>query len=639
MAEWVPYFKVTGGLYNGYTPDGNLSGFMDILDPIVSGLALLGSTDKVTIPPEPPDAWKWQGAFGQSKDAMVRYGNQHMDQGGQTVILQIFSVPNPPNVQYYKQELVVEGGIRAIDEEGGYPGTSNYYHVHMYDMAVTRIYRREYATPYSTPTVTHEFITGVAYGASNIRVLLAADVDANPGIINENFKFATSYHTKDGVKYLCWCFYAVGENTGHWKYFHFATIGISLPVLNAAFGAFKLDEEDDPNIPDPDDPGQDPPPEPGEREPEYDPIPIPGMPDLDAIGVGFITLYTPSKAILNLLADEIFSTNILDIIKNYFASVQELIAGLTILPFFVPSAGYAHHKIGLFESSVAMPVVANQFIEVDCGSVEIKKYFNNFLDYAGNTRIYLWLPYIGYQEINPDEVMGNTISIKYHCDVLSGARVAFVMIGTGGSAADTNRVIAQYSGNVLTQVPVAEQSFNSQVSNAINILTASVGIAAGAAIGGAAVGAAAGTSSTALVPVGAAGAAGSAAGSAAGASGMGAAERAAMAGVIGSHANKGMSGTTANAVMGKKPTFSRNGTPGSTAGYMSVQKPYLIKIVPRDAVAKTHNQLNGYPSDFGGTLSGLTGYCEVEEIQLNGVSATESEFKEIYNLLKGGVVI
>ena len=644
MAEWFPTFIVTGGLYAGQTPDGNLSGFMSLCGARAAGATLFGNIDYYWIPGDPTSEEKsWGASYGQNEEAMRRYGDLHMGQGGQTVTLQIFTVPNPPNVQYYKQELVVEGTINAYDETGGIPEAFDEWECHVYDISITRIYRREYATPTSIPVVTHTFFGGGAsYGAANNRFLMFRDPQAHPGAINKKFRFATSYYDYDSEStYLCWCFYTVSDADSEIYYYHYATIGILLQVLNEAFGEFKLDENDDPNIdPDPgDDPGQDPPPGPGAREPEYDPIPIPGMPDLDAIGVGFLTLYTPSKAILNLLADEIFSTNILDIIKNYFASVQELIAGLTILPFFVPSSGYAHHKIGLFESSVAMPVVANQFIEIDCGSVEIKKYFNNFLDYAGNTRIYLWLPYIGYQEINPDEVMGNTISIKYHCDVLSGACVAFVMIGTGGSAADTNRVIAQYSGNVLTQVPVAEQSFNSQVSNAINILTASVGIAAGAAIGGAAVGAAAGTSSTALVPVGAAGAAGSAAGSAAGASGMATAERAAMAGVIGSHANKGMSGTTANSVMGKKPTFSRNGTPGSTAGYMSVQKPYLIKIVPRDAVAKNHIQLNGYPSDFGGTLAGLTGYCEVEEIQLNGVSATESEFKEIYNLLKGGVVI
>lgn len=618
MAEWLPRFIVTDGLYRGQTPDGNLSGFMDLLEPVEGYGLLYGDTDKIAEPNSSPDTWpEWKGNFGQNEGPMRSYGDLHLDQGPQTVTLQVFTVPNPPGAQYYKQELVVEGGIRAIDESGGVIGEDSYYHIHIYDMGITRIYRREYYSPTSIPTVTHEFAGGGAsYGVANVRFVLEKGSEANPGIINQKFRFAVSYYTKNSTQYLCWCFYAVGENTGGWKYYHFATIGINLPALNQAFGGeFKLDENDDPNIdPDPDDPGLDPPPGPGEREPEYDPIPIPGMPDLDATGIGFLTLYTPSKAILNLLADEIFSTNILDIIKNYFASIQELIAGLTILPFFVPSAGYAHHKIGLFESSVAMPVVANQFIEIDCGSVFVKRYFNNFLDQSPNTKIMLWLPYIGYQQLDADEVMDNTLSIKYHCDVLSGACVAFVSIGAGGPGADVTRVIAQYSGNVITQVPVASQSFDSLVSNAINILTSGVGIAAGSAIGGGM------TTASAMQK---------------------SAESAAQTDYrrVGAQVGMGMGGTAANTVMSMKPTYSRNGTPGSTAGYMSVQKPYLIKIVPRDAVAPNHIQLKGYPSNFGGTLGSLSGYCEVSEIHLTGSSASVEEATEIYSLLKGGVII
>lgn len=210
--------------------------------------------------------------------------------------------------------------------------------------------------------------------------------------------------------------------------------------------------------------------------------------------------------------------------------------------------------------------------------------------------------------------MDNTLSIKYHCDVLSGACVAFVSIGAGGPGADVTRVIAQYSGNVITQVPVASQSFDSLVSNAINILTSGVGIAAGAAIGGVASG---GMASAAQATAGAS----------------------QVSSAVGAQVGLGMGGTAANMVMSMKPTYSRNGTPGSTAGYMSVQKPYLIKIVPRDAVAQNHIQLKGYPSNFGGTLGSLSGYCEVSEIHLTGSSASVEETTEIYSLLKGGVII
>lgn len=617
MAEWFPTYVITGGLYSGQTPSGSLDGFMGLLEPRIMYGILMGSTDKVQVPPDPPDSWKWSGAFGQNETPMRNYGDVHMDEGSQTVTLQVFTVPNPPGAQFYKQELVVEGAIGAVDEEGGHDYDFTYYRVHVYSIGITRVYRREYATPTAIPTVTHEFFGGGAtYGAANLRYKLLVGTNANPGILTEKFRFATSYYNQDNTEFLCWAFYAVGENTAHWKYYHFATLGIQVTALNNAFGEFKLDENDDPNIdPDPgDDPGSDPPPGPGPRQPEYDPIEPPGLPELDAVGAGFLTLYSPSKTTLNLLADEIFSSNILDIIKNYFASIQEMIAGLSIVPFFVPVSGFAHHKIGLFKSSVQLPLVRSQFYDLDCGTIDCRRYFNNFLDQSPNTKYMIWLPYCGYQSIDPDEVIGNVLNVRYHCDILSGACVAFLTIGGGGPDADATRVIAQYSGNVLTQVPTASQAYDSLVSNAINILTAGVGIAAGAAIGGAG---AAGSGMMAQATAGAS----------------------QISSAVGAQVGMGMGGTAANMVMAMKPTFSRNGTPGSTAGYMSVQKPYLIKIVPRDAVAPNHIQLKGYPSNFGGTLGSLSGYAEVSEIHLQGVSASVDETTEIYSLLKGGVII
>ena len=617
MAEWFPTYIVTGGLYAGQTPSGNLDGFMQELNPHVLGSLLLGSVDYTYTPSDPATTpHSWTGSFGQNEEAFRAYGDAHKDEGDVSTIVQIFTIPNPPDAQFYKQELVVYGAVREITQPGIDPSTLEEFVIHAYDFGISRIYRREYATPTAIPVVTDEFFGGgAAYGQSNMRYI-AFGYPTDPGTIMKRFRFAVSYYEKDNVNYLCWCFYGLAGNLVT-TYYHYACVGVALPVLNTAFGAFKLDENDDPNIdPDPgDDPGLDPPPGPGPRQPEYDPIPEPDLPGLDAIGAGFLTLYSPSKTLLNLLADEIFSTNILDIIKNYFASIQELIAGLTILPFHVPVSGFAHHKIGLFTSEVALPLVRSQWFVVDCGSVFVQRYFNNFLDQSPNTKIMLWLPYIGYQQLDADEVMGNTISVKYHCDVLSGACVAFVMIGNGGTGADTSRVIAQYSGNVITQVPVASESFDSLVSNAINILTAGVGIAAGSAIGG----------------IGAAGSGASMAQATAGASQISSA--------VGAQVGMGMGGTAANMVMSMKPTYSRNGTPGSTAGYMSVQKPYLIKIVPRDAVASNHIQLKGYPSNYGGTLGSLSGYAEVSEIHLQGISASVDETTEIYSLLKGGVII
>lgn len=342
----------------------------------------------------------------------------------------------------------------------------------------------------------------------------------------------------------------------------------------------------DPN----DEPGDNPDPSPGGHVRDYDPVPIPPTPTVTSLGAGFTTLYVPTAAILGLLADEIFSDNILQIIDNIFSNPQDMIAGLSIVPFVVPVAGAYKHKVGLFESDVAMQKAASQFVDIDCGSITIEPYYNSFLDYSPITRLKLWLPYIGYQDIDADDVMGNTLSVKYRCDILSGACIAYVSTGTAaGSGAGIARVIAQYSGNCSVQVPTGAQSYDNMISTAINILTTAGGTLAG---GG---GLAAATS--------------------------------------------GAASSAANNITAMKPDVKRNGTPGSTSGYLGVQKPYLIRITPRSSVPDNFKRLHGYASNRSGLLGGFLGYCEVADIRLQNVPATEGETKEILDLLKGGVII
>ena len=637
MGYWFPTFKVAGGLYAGQTPSGSLDAFISHIENFVSGASTIVGSNTIQYDSVHqqviPD---WVGAYGSDENAMRGYGDAHLDEGlQQNVPIMIFEIPKPEGATYYKQELVIYGSVRAVNVQSGDPihQPDTWYHRHDYSFNVmTKAVRRVYETPYSTPTETHVLFNG-SVGEGGINYLIDGNA-ANAGMLATDFRTGVSYATIKDIDYLCFFLYVVTENehgiyhqdTSSWEssyYYKYVLGGISYNSLASAFGGdFALDEDDDPNIdPDPDDPGDpgdNPPPEPGPKEKEYDPVPIPPKPTVNALGAGFLSLYSPSATLLNLFASELYSDNILDIIHNYFSNVADMIAGLAIVPFFVPITGFSKHRVGLFRTSMAFPIVADQFIDVECGSIEVSKYYNSFLDYAPNTRLFLWLPYCGYQELNADEVMGQTLTVKYRCDILSGACIAFVMIGSGSDPTySVGRVIAQFTGNCMTQVPAAAASYDSMVSSAINILTGAVGIAAGGAVGAAGAGAAT--------------------------SGAAAAAPSATAGAIGAQVGLGVAGTASNVIMGMKPTVARNGTPGSSAGYMGVQKPYLIKIVPRSAIAPNHIQLQGYPSNYGGTLASLTGYCEINEMQLNidpnGAAPEVDEKTEIYRLLKGGVVI
>lgn len=374
-------------------------------------------------------------------------------------------------------------------------------------------------------------------------------------------------------------------------------------------------EDGDPTKDDHDEPGDDPPIRPGDKDRPYDPIPIPGLPTVTGVGAGFTTLYRPSQAMLQLFASQLYDSNIIQQLVNYFGGVQEMVAGLAIVPFQPPISGRAKHRIGLVTINVEMDKISDQFVSINCGDIEIKPYYNNFLDYTPYTKLIIWLPYIGYQEISADEVMGQTINVTYHCDCLSGACVAFISTGVvGATGPQIPRVLGQFSGNLATQVPTAAASYDSMISNAINILTTAVGVAGSAAVSAANVAAMEGAEASAQ-----------------------AIEASETSGIA--HRANDIASSGASLITSMKPNVNRNGTPGSSAGYMSVQKPYLIRFTPRQSLPDNYITQRGYPSNKGGTLSSFSGYCEVEDIQLNNVPATISEINEIYRLLKGGVLL
>ena len=130
------------------------------------------------------------------------------------------------------------------------------------------------------------------------------------------------------------------------------------------------------------------------------------------------------------------------------------------------------------------------------------------------------------------------------------------------------------------------------------------------------------------------GAVGAIAGAAAGAAGL-----ANTSDISASQIASSVSSGTVTAINGMKVTTERSGTAGASAGYMSIQKPYILRQIPRQSLPDNYANLEGYPSNLGGTLSQFSGFAAVESIRLNGISATDDEKREILSLLIGGVFI
>lgn len=338
-------------------------------------------------------------------------------------------------------------------------------------------------------------------------------------------------------------------------------------------------------------PYQDDPTEPGGGPTEPDDsedIPFAIPPYISASSSGFVRLFNPTLSEINSLASFMWSTGFdLDTVKRVYANPIDYIIGASIVPV-IPSIKTASYPIsfpglaGSISSGVSMDEVY-QYATVSCGSIFISPKWNSYLDYSPYHRFQIWLPYIGFRDIDADDIMNRTIELQYLVDLLSGACNAELLCG--GS------VLYSWQGQCGAQIPINSADWSSMLTGAISLAASAVKLGASIATGGA-------TASSLVTDVASAGA----------------------------------------SAFNLKPSISRGGTVAGAAGFMAQQTPYIVRTRPELALPDMQSHFIGYPSFTTVTLGDISGYAEVYSIHLHGVPATEAELTEIEQILKGGVI-
>lgn len=331
------------------------------------------------------------------------------------------------------------------------------------------------------------------------------------------------------------------------------------------------------------DPDEDPYNNPGEGsfdDGSSDSIGVPSLPSLSVADTGFITLYNPSaaglKSLANYLWSDLFS---LDTFKKLFVDPMSAILGLSILPVPIPSSGSRAVTVGNVSTGVSLPVASKQFIEVNCGSITLERQSpGTYLDFSPYTKVDIYLPFIGTHPLNVDEVMGRSINVTYHVDILSGACTAYVKVGSS--------VLYQFIGSCAISVPITGNDWTQAINGVMNIAGA---IGSMVMTGGA----------TAPMAAGA---------------------------------------VASTAVNSLKPNVEKSGAVSGAGGLLAVKRPYLIINRPNRNVAKNQNKYIGYPAWKTMTLGDLDGYNSIEDVHLKNIPATETEIAEIERLLKEGVI-
>lgn len=311
------------------------------------------------------------------------------------------------------------------------------------------------------------------------------------------------------------------------------------------------------------------------------------IPSGDTSVKGLFTIWNPTPSqvagLASYLWSSIFSGDFIDQFKKWFSNPMDAIISLAYYPIVPTSEQTGEIKLGAFSSGVTgVRVVKSMFQTLDCGTVSINRYFNNFLDFTPYTKISIYLPFIGVVPLNVDDIMGGKIRVEYRVEFMTGSCIASIYVSNVRETMLNEALLYQYSGNVAMQIPLSGANYSSVYAGVIGGLA--TGISAFASGG----------------------------------------------------ASLAMGALAVKQATSGKEQLQRTGSLGGNSGLLGVMKPYLIIERPIVSSPDTYGHLLGKQSNSSTLIGNLAGYTELENFDLTGVDCTDVERDELKQILQTG---
>ena len=220
--------------------------------------------------------------------------------------------------------------------------------------------------------------------------------------------------------------------------------------------------------------------------------------------------------------------------------------------------------------------ISNNFAKQTIGSIAINEHYHNFLDYAPYTNVILYLPYIGFKELDTTLVMNKTLQVIYTVDAITGGCLAQVYVNSVR--------LYEFTGNVGIDIPITASN-RAQVE--AGYIQAGVGATASA-----------------------------------------------LGGNIGSAVTSLLNSATS------QYHYSSTGNPSPMCVASTNRTCYVIIDRPNYQNLKAFNHTRGRKCYLSKTISTLKGFtiCD-SNIDLSGINATQSELKELKDILSTGFYV
>lgn len=241
----------------------------------------------------------------------------------------------------------------------------------------------------------------------------------------------------DNIYIVCRLKYKLlNENEDAWTSLHIVTVPKELPsspseivIESVEDSKYALDwnveviahfgeapEDNDPRNPsDPSDPNK-----------PYDPYDPYNPPDPSGFSYGdgtitsgaLTTTYAMSVNRLKALGNKLWTQSYFDVLRVQNNPIENIIS-VKAFPFDISGV-----ERDIVIGDVSMGVNGLECVDtykLTVGSGIIQGFYNNFLDFAPFTSLTIFLPYIGFKELDLSKLVNTTLKVEYVCDFITGA--------------------------------------------------------------------------------------------------------------------------------------------------------------------------------------------------------------------------
>ena len=289
------------------------------------------------------------------------------------------------------------------------------------------------------------------------------------------------------------------------------------------------------------------------------------------------TTYAMNESNLKAMGQKLWDASFIENIKLVNNSPIENILSVKSFPFPITGGAETSVVLGNVDMGVNGNKIPSTFIpRKTIGTFTVPKKFSGHLEWLNwHTVVTCYLPYIGFVELETKQILDKSVTLKYIYDVITGVCTACFYAN--------NIEIAKYSGTIAIDIPIT-------ASNRAQVEAGYIRSALGA-LGSLAAG-----------------------------------------NLLGAAAN-GFGALTAH------NSFTTKGSPSPSCDGFDEQKAFIIIDYPVYQEPTNFGHEYGYPCNLSLTLGNLSGFTQLQNVDVTGLAITENEREELKSLLESGIYL